>query len=325
VTCPTGCCVGDICAFGDRANACGTGGAQCQNCANQTPARVCDNGKCQLPTCSPANCKNGCCSNNVCVTGTTDNACGQIGGGQCADCTDTNQQCVNRQCVGRRCNASTCPDGCCRGNSCESGFASNACGEGGAACANCTASSSYCNGLVSPRRCNNQQNECPADYGACNAGPIPAPQLRQNLCRPRDLSALLNACINGPEDAACIKMMSSLPGECQKCLSPFNRPFNENAGLYACAAASVGAPCRQAMGCAVDCADTSCAKCSASSEDTCYLLSNGLNGQCRTYYAGATLCTNDALAPGRPCSQFTYAHFGEWISTVGDRFCGNGP
>jgi hypothetical protein len=320
--CP-GCCVGDVCAFGNQDNACGSGGALCQNCANQAPARVCQGGSCQPPSCGPDNCKSGCCSGNTCVQGTQDNACGAPGGGACTDCSAKGETCQGRQCVGT-CGPGNC-DGCCQNNSCVTGIANNSCGSGGVACKNCNAVGSFCNGLVVPRQCNSDQFTCPASYGTCPLGSAtPVTQPMQKVCSDANLNTLTTACATGPDAPACVAAFALLPVDCRRCLAPFDQPFEQSAGLYACAASSVDALCRRAMGCATDCDQVSCNKCLPTSENQCYTLVNGSGGQCRSF-ANAASCANDALAAGQPCSQFSYANFGQWFRAVGDRFCGNGP
>lgn len=320
-----GCCVGDICAVGTQQNACGSDGMLCQNCANQIPPRVCQSGSCQLPACGPATCPNGCCSGNTCVVGTQDNACGSTGGGACSDCTTSNQVCRGRRCV-EKCGPANCAGCCLPNNTCDPlGNNNNACGQGGVQCANCTASSSFCNGLVVPRRCNDQQSTCPAPYNSCPNGTATAitPQL-QNRCSDANLDTLIGACHGGPNTPACITAYAALPAACRTCLAPFHHPFEERTGLYACAASSVGDPCRRSMGCAVHCMQSSCGQCLPTSEDQCYTLVNGGGGQCARFTNNANGCSTPVLAGGL-CSPFSYANYGAWLRGVGDQFCGNGP
>ncbi|MBX3221210.1 MAG: hypothetical protein KF795_11875 [Labilithrix sp.] len=319
-----GCCVGDICAVGTQQTACGTAGALCQNCAGQSPPRVCQAGSCQLPACGPSTCPNGCCSGNTCVTGTLDNACGAIGGGACTDCSASNQACQDRQCV-TRCGPANCA-GCCRANNtCDAlGISNASCGQGGVACANCSSSGSFCNGLVVPRRCNNQQTTCPASYGGC-PGVVTPIRTPVNVCTDTLLDTLTLPCAAGPKTATCIAAVAALPAACRSCLAPFNYPFEQRAGLYACAASTpLSEPCRRLTGCAIHCAQTSCDQCLATSESQCYALVNGGGGQCAARAAAAN-CANDALGAGSLCSQFSYANYGAWIRVVGDQFCGDGP
>ncbi len=324
VTC-AGCCVGDICAVGTQNTACGVGGGLCENCNNKVPQRVCQTGVCELPNCGPLTCPNGCCSGNTCVVGTQDNACGATGGGACLDCTSTNQICQNRQCRDK-CGPANC-SGCCQANNtCATGIANNACGSGGIACSNCNVGNSFCNGLVVPRRCNNQQNTCPAPYPQCPGGTTtPQTPALQSVCTDADLDLIATACALGPDTGTCAATVAAAPAGCQTCLKPFNKPFEDNAGLYACAASFVDANCRRATGCELDCSNTSCTQCLPSSTDQCQALVNSNGGQCRTFFQAANQCTTNALQAGQLCSQFSYANYGQWLRGVGDHFCGNGP
>jgi hypothetical protein len=319
--CATGCCVGAICAVGTQNTACGTDGDQCQNCAGQ--GLICDARICQPQTCGPATCPNGCCSQNVCVVGTQDESCGRIGGGACTNCTNHNQVCQGRECRDK-CGPANCTGCCLTNNTCATGTANEACGVDGASCANCGASSSFCNGLVTPRRCNNQQTTCPAAYGSCADGvTMPVRPELQGHCSDAVLTQLATDCENGPDAASCISRVAGLTAQCRTCLAPFNHPFIQNTGLYACAASQVSAPCRHVLGCANECAQTSCTQCSAASEDQCHILVNGQGGQCRNFEQQAN-CANSALNSGL-CSTFSYGNYGQWLRGVGDHFCGNGP
>jgi hypothetical protein len=322
-SCPLGCCLGDICAFGQQNTACGTGGDACVNCQNL--GRVCEANSCQPPSCNPDNCRTGCCDGNQCVNGTGDDACGAIGGGQCQDCAAAGEVCVNRQCR-ERCGPANC-GGCCQpNNSCPSGVANDACGVGGGACGNCAAQGSFCNGLVSPRRCNNQQNTCPAVYGGCPGGvALPNIPATQNLCSDAELLTIGANCADGPDLTGCVNALASVAPACSTCLDPFKHPFVQNVGLWACAAAFVLQPCRRAMGCAADCAQTSCNQCAPASENQCYTLVNGLGNQCGTAFVAADTCADAALDPGQLCSAVSYTDYGQWLRAVGDHFCGNGP
>ncbi len=48
--------------------------------------------------CDPTTCASGCCANRTCAGGTDDTACGQTGG-NCTDCTATNQVCSFGSCI----------------------------------------------------------------------------------------------------------------------------------------------------------------------------------------------------------------------------------
>lgn len=323
--CP-GCCIGNICALGNQNTACGLNGAECSNCSAQ--ARVCQGGSCQQPVCGPANCA-GCCAGNTCVVGTQDNACGPTNGAQCSDCTATNQVCQGRACRDK-CGPANCGAGCCTANNaCVPGFANNACGSGGAACSNCTAANSTCNGLVDPRVCNNQQNTCPAPYAACPGGTTTAvtPSL-QNLCADADLDALQAACAGGPDTASCtaaLQVIAQLNAACAACVQPFAVPFLELRGIYLCTAPQVSTGCRASTGCATDCIEKSCSLCPAGSADQCRNQVGAGGGQCAPFVQ-QTACVTAALGNGQLCSPQTYqGNFGRWLRAVGDAFCGNGP
>jgi hypothetical protein len=322
--CP-GCCVGDICAIGTQDTACGVGGGVCSNCANQAPARVCETGTCQLPTCGKDNCPNGCCIGNTCVAGNQDNACGLAGGGSCQDCTATKQTCAGGTCQ-TACGPSNC-SGCCQADgTCAPGIGNGACGGNGAACADCRNTGSFCNGLVVPRVCNDQQTTCPAPYGGCLGGtsePI-IPQ-QQGVCTDSQLDALASACAGGPEAPDCVKTLLASATSCSQCLKPFAVPFTLRIGLWACAAPSVNGGCRRALGCGTECTQTSCNQCADASEDQCFTLVTTQGNACAPFATTAAQCTRDALDPGQLCSQFSYSDFGQWFRAVGDHYCGNGP
>jgi hypothetical protein len=317
-----GCCVGDICAVGTQNTACGAGGDVCLNCTNQ--GRLCQAGVCQSQNCGPATCPNGCCDGNTCVLGTQDDACGSTGGASCSNCTASNQACQDRVCR-ERCGPNNC-SGCCQSNNaCVIGVANNACGAEGVACANCAGQNSFCNGLVVPRRCNNAQTTCPASYSSCPDGvatPVTTPL--QNACTDVDLVTLGTACADGPDSPACVVALSATAAACSTCLGPFKHPFQQRAGLWACAASFVGQGCRRTTGCAIDCAQTSCNQCLPTSENQCYALVNRNGAQCGAVFNAAS-CAASALETGQLCSQFSYADYGQWLRAVGDHFCGNGP
>lgn len=318
-----GCCIGDICAVGSQNTACGIAGEACENCSST--AKVCQGGDCVQPACGPGNCA-GCCAGNTCVVGTQDNACGPANGQACNDCTATNKICQNRACVDK-CGPANCPTGCCTtANACALGFENSQCGAGGAACANCTlVPGSFCNGLVDPRRCNNQQNTCPAPYLVCPPGTTtPVTATLQNLCSEADLDKLAAACANAPTDAGCVTAMGEVANACRTCVAPFNVPFETMTGLHRCAAPSVDAGCRVAMACVVDCLDDSCDTCEAGKRSQCRDLVDNPGRACNAYAVAAS-CANDALEVGKLCSQFSYPQFGQWLRAVGDHFCGNGP
>jgi hypothetical protein len=157
-TCPSGCCMGNVCQPGNALNACGAAGNTCQTCnANQN----CSNGMCVTPppVCSPANCT-GCCINNACQPGNTATNCG-ASGNTCQVCPGT-QSCMNGSCQ-TVCNPVTCPSGCCMGNVCQGGTSTSSCGSGGSACATCGATMT----------CTNQSCTTPGNLpGELCTGPV---------------------------------------------------------------------------------------------------------------------------------------------------------
>ncbi|MBX3189734.1 MAG: hypothetical protein KF819_22100 [Labilithrix sp.] len=327
-----GCCIGnDICAVGNQNTACGAAGVQCLNCAGQ--GRVCQGGACQVPACGPANCA-GCCQGNTCVIGVQDNACGG-GGQQCNDCTQGAQVCTAGQCRDR-CGPANCAGCCTTSNACALGFANGACGSGGAACVNCTGAGSTCNGLVNPRVCNNQQNTCPAPYGACPDGvTTPITPSLQNHCDDLDLDGLQGACAGGQETGTCaaaFALLAAVKAPCAACLAPFNVPLGQLSGIYACVAPFVDVDCNRSTGCAMHCQTTSCSQCPPASTEQCRSQVGANGGQCFGLIA-QTSCiqTQGAVDPGDLCSPLTYppiadtALFSRWFRAVGDHFCGNGP
>ena len=105
--------------------------------------------------------------------------------------------------------------GCCRSdNTCDSlGITNNSCGQGGAACENCTTTGSFCNGLVVPRRLQRDQTTCPAPYTAVrarrdDADHAAAPEPLQR-CETSTRSTV--ACAGGAETAACVAAVAALP------------------------------------------------------------------------------------------------------------------
>jgi hypothetical protein len=232
--------------------------------------------------------------------------------------------CQNRVCSAA-CGPANC-DGCCRNdNTCAPGIANNACGVGGALCENCANQKSFCNGLVTPRRCNSEQTSCPAAYGACAPSvqtPVTPPL--QGVCLDVVLDGIATACAAGVDAASCSLSLALLPPACSKCLDPFKQPFERHAGLWACAASFVDDACRRQTGCAADCGAQSCAGCESTTENQCYALVSGSANQCGSLFRSAS-CADKVLDSGELCSQFSYANYGKWLRAVGDHFCGNGP
>jgi len=143
MSCPTGCCVGNVCRARGLAN-CGSDGGVCTKC--DLTADNCATGMCQCGNgaacaagsrcvsgvchCDATSCPTGCCQGNTCHPGTDGAACGS-GGGLCQDCGGP---CMGGVCSA--CNPESCPQGCCSGPTCNMGGLM-ACGGGGAACVTC--------------------------------------------------------------------------------------------------------------------------------------------------------------------------------------------
>jgi hypothetical protein len=127
-----GCCRDDRCIEGAAADACGSGGAACQTCAD---TQRCTSGQCVEP-CGPNNCK-GCCDGDACVLGDEKDKCG-AGGQACDACSEEGASfiCSNQTCIDGACQA-TCKSGCCGPAGCQAGTAASACGDGGEACVDC--------------------------------------------------------------------------------------------------------------------------------------------------------------------------------------------
>ena len=93
-------------------------------------------------TCSQTNCS-GCCAGDQCITQTSTQACGTAGF-PCVICSQ-GESCQYGQCIpSTKCGPSTCPNGCCKGEQCLTGNDGNACGKGGALCADCSSGGGTC-------------------------------------------------------------------------------------------------------------------------------------------------------------------------------------
>ena len=125
VSCPTGCCSPThTCYPGTSAQACGSSGGLCDDCAAQGK-------QCYMKTCKDCSCANKKC-------GASDGCGGTCLTGLCP----TGQTCSQGICV---CTAASCPTGCCAANkTCQAGTAASACGFGGASCTSCAAQGKQC-------------------------------------------------------------------------------------------------------------------------------------------------------------------------------------
>lgn len=149
-SCPTGCCSKDgVCLTGTDSTACGSGGAECQDCGGNG---ACASGVCN--SCTATSCPLGCCSGSRCNMPTLV-ACG-TNGAACVSCDvaradtcsasgacscgtqpacGTGKRCVGGSCV---CDAVSCPGGCCSGGACQA-LSTSTCGLAGVACVACAA------------------------------------------------------------------------------------------------------------------------------------------------------------------------------------------
>jgi len=177
-SCPSGCCMGDVCTAGTAAAACGSSGAQCEVCSGGASCESDGTGRrgCRV-VCGPSTC-NGCCdATGTCRTGTSNAVCG-TGGALCTACSGSNS-CSNGQCTSSACQA-TC-DGCCRPDgtcvpfemsayeSTVNTAAHAACGIDGAACDACTSNEVCRYGCVAIP-CTQTCGGCCDDAGNCQPG-----------------------------------------------------------------------------------------------------------------------------------------------------------
>lgn len=185
-SCP-GCYIGDLCQEGIFFNACGGGGADCENCRDQykeCAARpLGDGGDC---ICSTRSCaqrldsqgRGGCCTvlngeDGACESGTADAACGERGN-QCVNCDAQSKKCdaATRGCCiaanDRGCGAN---EPCCGGLSCISGrcLAGSSCSHADGPCGS---GRTCCDGEVlecrSGRCCALNFGYCQVDGDCCN-------------------------------------------------------------------------------------------------------------------------------------------------------------
>lgn len=154
------------CAMVSSVSSCGTDGGFCRTCASD---EYCIAGVCQLPTCTPANCADGCCVGTACVRQQSDTQCG-FGAKMCSDCMAGTCNVDAGTCVAPppdggitvddggipmyadgglvACDAQTaCPVGCCVDlvGFCVVGNTDTFCGADGTVCDYCVLSGKTCN------------------------------------------------------------------------------------------------------------------------------------------------------------------------------------
>jgi len=325
-TCPNGCCAGNACVAGTADALCGEGGQACADCTQS--ALVCRGGLCVQPPpppCGPSTCPNGCCSGaNVCNTGTQSSACG-VGGAACVDFTLQRETCNGNACqpLGT-CSGQSCAGCCDVGGNCQGGFLDTQCGQGGAACANCSTQGKLCDTASDPRVCASMVSICPATYSSCPSGVTTAAPTVQHVCSTTDLANARAACVNGAHTPACtafFQFVAQQNPSCARCLAPFDYDFSEQEGIFACVAPFVDATCDRATGCAFDCETKSCGQCLSGSQPQC--VQRVIPGQCLTYFQQAS-CANQALTTTAMfCRPLAYnVNFGGWLQGVGAHYCG---
>ncbi|MCB9577865.1 MAG: hypothetical protein H6717_12660 [Polyangiaceae bacterium] len=173
------------------------------------------------PNCGPCD---GCCdAAGICRPGKDSNACGK-GGTVCFDCGSIGFGCVDGTCEGTAppCGPGTC-DGCCdAAGQCHFGNETDACGEKGGACSDCTALGLGCNAGV----CEGPPPKCSAQNcgGCCDA---------------------TDNCLPGNVDTSC----GATGAACENCL-PMGKKCNQP-GSY-CAFLPTCGPFTCASGCCDD-------------------------------------------------------------------------
>lgn len=224
-TCPLGCCdASGTCRTGTELNACGVGGATCNDCPAQgfefcdAEIKACIK---EQPTCDVTTCPSGCCTlylgQQACVSGVSSLACGNAGG-QCIDCITNGQVCDPnaKTCVNAPCGPNNCK-GCCDGTTCVPNESDTECGTGGLSCTNCSAQKLFCDS--STGQCENQPPKCgPNNCKGCCAGDACITSESDAQCglgglACTDCSASQETCSNGTCSTSCTSQ--TCPGCCQ--------------------------------------------------------------------------------------------------------------
>jgi hypothetical protein len=339
--CAGGCCDNNgVCRDGNVVSQCGRGGQACQNCTG-LPNAGCDavshtctsvGGVCEPGTCG------GCCFGNQCMGGASNTSCGSAGQ-SCQNCMIIGETCnavgAGFQCTPLppppppRCTPANC-GGCCDQNqNCQGGFTPTVCGQGGSGCVDCTLSGSTCDVSVTPRVCQNMQNQCPSTYAGCPNGlSTPVQRFNQGVCSQNELQNGSSACSAGAHSTACQSFFSFEQMQnpsCAKCLSNFDFDFLELKGILECVSPFVNATCNHDIACLFDCATSSCLKC-PDPPSTTQCQGQAVNGSCGGFAmnVAADQCAQTAAVTGGAfCLPVgAGATFGAWFGQVGARFCG---
>lgn len=296
-TCSNGCCSKDAagrpaCLQGIDGAACGRAAAACSDCTAQ--GRACDPAtrSCGAGKCDASNC-NGCCVGDKCLTGVDRQACGAKGEA-CKDCGATGQNCSGfatsgGQCTGTpTCGPANC-GGCCQGNTCVIGADSVACGKGGQACADCSATGKTCAPLGDP-------NERTCQTPTCNPGNCP------NGC------CSGTSCINPATPTACGKsgVACVACGVNETCTNGVCVPSGtcDNVTCAGCCVGNVCAPGDQNTACGT--LGVACQNCTGAGGQVCQ------GGTCQTPTCGPGNCPNGCCS-GNTC-----------VQGVQDSACGKG-
>lgn len=316
-----GCCdANGECREGSADGTCGAGGVACSNCSAQ--GRKCNQpgSYCAfIPTCGSVTCPSGCCdAKGACRDGRADHACG-AGGQICSDCSASSRSCAPQGfCYqGKHCGPDNCAGCCTATGECVPGSASEACGQYGALCDNCSTQGEACQGQV----CRGSST-CPMPYAGCNPSLVTTPPKRSKSCSASALEGLAKACGGDGTDPACGDYFSTLLSSSPACYDCVLQ-FTGDQAYTRCLAPYLDAACNHALSCAVDCSGAVCSACSsAASQSACEEDLYATGGECQRYLGGY-YCAQAAIdGPASFCTFAQGEDVGEWFLRVATRYCG---
>jgi hypothetical protein len=172
--------------------------------------------------------------------------------------------------------------------------------------------------------CKNQQTTCPAPYPSCPGGVTTSILPIQHVCSALDLQDARAACAGGPNTPGCnqyFQFEQQFNPACGACLQPFDVPFNDATGIFACVAPFVDAQCDHETGCAIDCQTVSCEQCPPGGFAQC--RNDVRQNQCGTYFQQSQCIGQALFGAGAFCNPGNYqGNFGGWLQGVGGHFCG---